>query len=1061
VQLSDAAFLATGLPSGVLTVRHFDVKGKGTMQTHVLEAGTSAASEVLELLSLEAHISTPKDGGAASGGALGLTPAQAQHRRVPTPRNSHTERVSRTSRVGMSVTDGGRAHRSPRVSHSRASGVLLPRGSAGEAPFSPRKPGGGGGGDTPAARNARVLRAALLCGAPALAALAPAAAALRLLPASLLAALGAPLPPPAPLPTLLFAPAVAPLTATVCGVYAALLALALSPAAALPHALTARLHTLALAAHAAATCLAVPLLLAQHVAGARIGDADAPPHMRACVSAFFWSAYLPGITLAWLSDVFPPYAVSFALQALAGVAYVASACAAASSVGALTPAFAALALAQSALAHALVVPTALMWALDASITSGGVAARAFGQLDTCGPSAFLRRVRSAARALAHRARVAAGWHDLGRCPLDGAAASALVLSAALARLARAATASSSGGDSSYSSTVAALLITSAASRTWQRRPAASHAGAGGGAGSTGGSMHGGLRSATPGRTPNGSMDEARGHMDERERALAVLRHALTHASNEEAILRAGATALAALFPDGGCGASVGDEDALDEEPRAAAAGAHGRPRSTAFALATFAEGSGVDVVASQLVVCADEKARRALAAALPANVGAWAPSHPSSVAVTCGPGSRLAALDSRDTAAGIGTFCDWQAAVDGGLNTRVAITVPLTAGPVVVGFVQLHRCGASNASMESRVSDHSTLREFCDAIGSSLFVRRAFALNRGSVASRGTPGGASAAGLRHGGGSSGTSRMPLLAEEAAPRRRSSESAWPASNRTSVTTPTVDLEAWASLTARAEEDKATLLDWNLDPWALPDDEVERLIVVMLHSLGLLRTFSISPTVCAKFVADCASHYSACPFHNFRHAALVVLASWRFIVCGSLAAPAGVVAPLLTPLDCMALLLSALCHDLEVRPALLRTRPSRCRPCASLSRTHTPVSLRPRARPFAAPGHHQRVPGQLRHAAGAAVQRRERAGEPPRRHGLCAHGRQRAAQRPHARRAQDAAQDGHHRHPGHRCASCGSSFCERLFCYVPTQLPSLASGSNAKTHRARRCRCTRTC
>ena len=54
---------------------------------------------------------------------------------------------------------------------------------------------------------------------------------------------------------------------------------------------------------------------------------------------------------------------------------------------------------------------------------------------------------------------------------------------------------------------------------------------------------------------------------------------------------------------------------------------------------------------------------------------------------------------------------------------------------------------------------------------------------------------------------------------------------------------------------------------------------------------------------------------CFADNFRHAFLVALAAWRFVVAGHLMSASPGAPPPLGPLDVLALLLAALCHDLE--------------------------------------------------------------------------------------------------------------------------------------------------
>lgn len=86
--------------------------------------------------------------------------------------------------------------------------------------------------------------------------------------------------------------------------------------------------------------------------------------------------------------------------------------------------------------------------------------------------------------------------------------------------------------------------------------------------------------------------------------------------------------------------------------------------------------------------------------------------------------------DSRDFSKGIRAFADWEAAVAGGLPCVKAVTVPLTAGPVVLGFVCIWlEAFGSKADRDGLAS----LREISDNIGGAIFVRRAFALNQGST----------------------------------------------------------------------------------------------------------------------------------------------------------------------------------------------------------------------------------------------------------------------------------------------------------------------------------------
>lgn len=77
-----------------------------------------------------------------------------------------------------------------------------------------------------------------------------------------------------------------------------------------------------------------------------------------------------------------------------------------------------------------------------------------------------------------------------------------------------------------------------------------------------------------------------------------------------------------------------------------------------------------------------------------------------------------ATVDSLDFAAGILAFTDWSAAATLGLKSSRAVTAPIRAGPVALGFVTLH------FERSSEEVSTATLEELCNAVGGSLFVRR-------------------------------------------------------------------------------------------------------------------------------------------------------------------------------------------------------------------------------------------------------------------------------------------------------------------------------------------------
>jgi hypothetical protein len=319
------------------------------------------------------------------------------------------------------------------------------------------------------------------------------------------------------------------------------------------------------------------------------------------------------------------------------------------------------------------------------------------------------------------------------------------------------------------------------------------------------------------------------------RALATLRDRLAAAHSEAAILEAAAAALQALFPD-----------------------------AVAVAAGAFAEGAACHVIAALEVSAPAEESRAALAAALHAGAGAAPHSSVARVCTSEARGRAGALLDSRHMPGGVRACDDWAAACDAGLPASRAVAAPLTAGLIVVGFVQLHfgLFFADDASVSA------VTREVCDLVGGAIFVRRAFAVNRdGAVV----------------GGGGGGGRAPLRAPSPPPRRASrrdslgERSATPRAARFSSVmqqqqpddgappypASEADAAALDALDATKAADRATLLSWSLDPWALPDEEVQRLLLAMPHALGLLRAFSISPLAYAHFVAECAGHYNANP------------------------------------------------------------------------------------------------------------------------------------------------------------------------------------------------------
>ena len=346
---------------------------------------------------------------------------------------------------------------------------------------------------------------------------------------------------------------------------------------------------------------------------------------------------------------------------------------------------------------------------------------------------------------------------------------------------------------------------------------------------------------------------------QRLRVAAILRdlqEQLAGARSEAASLAAGCAALGALFPS-----------------------------ASAVAVGAFAQGASFGVLSGMELSAADEHARAALAAALPPDVGGTSGTSVHRACRVAARGAASAVLDSRDCEGGVAECADWAAALEGVAASR-ALTLPLTAGPMVVGFatvyLSLYHADDNGGSM------HAVLREAAGVIGGALFVRRAFAINRDGE-------------VRHTSWETPTPRrIAAAASAAAAEGGDAGGTYPAND--------MDDAALALLDARSAADCATLDSWALDAQSLADEDKHRLLAAMLHSLGLFRRFRLSPTAFADFVADIATHYSDNPFHNFAHAFKVAHQCWLF-------ARDEAMRGLMEDVDLLALLLAAICHDLE--------------------------------------------------------------------------------------------------------------------------------------------------
>jgi hypothetical protein len=588
---------------------------------------------------------------------------------------------------------------------------------------------------------------------------------------------------------------------------------------------------------------------ARHAAGAGGADGDAPPvrlgdSPAACARTYFWGIHLPVVSATWLTAQMPHSAV-FVPELCRNAAYTLAALAVAFHSGGLTLSYALTVCAEGAFG-AVVVPIVLVLSSD----PGEAITALVGRLPLCPSRGPLAAGRRASDAFAHAIRA----RYFANAPLLDAYALAVVCAFACVITVRLGSADApplSHAASEVASLVVILLIGAVATKA---RP-------------------------TDARALAALADRL--GADGASKVLASLRARLASAPSEAAILAAGADALRALYPG-----------------------------AVASALAAFAEGSSCECVALLHVDAPEEGSRAALASALPAAVGAAhaaspfsfsddAPAAHTSVALLChGGGSAGALRDSRDVAGGVGAHADWAAAAAAGLPTAQAVTSLLTAGPLVVGFAQLH------FGLYSRAPTLAPLRELCDTLGGALFVRRAFAVNRDAF---GAAAGGGAAPRRRAGWPSGAASATGVA---ASETSSSDAGGAGAVFPLPPLSDEDAAAFAALDAALVEDLPLLRNWSgLDPDALDEGALRRLLSSMLHAHGLLRRFRIAPSALAGFVADVASRMHSNAFHHFRHAVLVTLTAWRLLD----AAPA--VADALTELGVLSLLLAAICHDLE--------------------------------------------------------------------------------------------------------------------------------------------------
>eukprot|EP00002_Diphylleia_rotans_P033211 TRINITY_DN7036_c0_g1_i7.p1 TRINITY_DN7036_c0_g1~~TRINITY_DN7036_c0_g1_i7.p1 ORF type:complete len:1022 (+),score=237.43 TRINITY_DN7036_c0_g1_i7:67-3132(+) len=100
----------------------------------------------------------------------------------------------------------------------------------------------------------------------------------------------------------------------------------------------------------------------------------------------------------------------------------------------------------------------------------------------------------------------------------------------------------------------------------------------------------------------------------------------------------------------------------------------------------------------------------------------------------------------------------------------------------------------------------------------------------------------------------------------------------------------------------------LKDWSLDHFGYTEDEMIGMIIAGFEALDLLSLYSIDEAILRKFICTVYSNYQQNPYHNFIHAFSVFHCAFMILTTTELP-------EYLTSLDILALMIAALCHDLD--------------------------------------------------------------------------------------------------------------------------------------------------
>ena len=97
------------------------------------------------------------------------------------------------------------------------------------------------------------------------------------------------------------------------------------------------------------------------------------------------------------------------------------------------------------------------------------------------------------------------------------------------------------------------------------------------------------------------------------------------------------------------------------------------------------------------------------------------------------------------------------------------------------------------------------------------------------------------------------------------------------------------------------------NWNVDPFGIEDDELQRLLLHMLYEYEIDEILRVQKATTVAFLDAVRKNYRDNSFHNFKHAFGVMHTSYMILKNGA--------AKYLTKLEILAVLLAAYCHDLD--------------------------------------------------------------------------------------------------------------------------------------------------